>query len=155
MWTHTPRFVKMMVLCACVCVHVCVCVYVCVRVCMCACVCVRACVRVHVCVRVCVRVRVRVCVCVEGEEGRWCQKWPWRERKERREEGRRGERGRRRTLCCVYAHTLQMIVSTHVIRDISYCSQDIEDKRVFAYITKDKSGMNYCHVFIAASEVST
>lgn len=46
-----------------------------------------------------------------------------------------------------------MVVSTHVIRDISYCSQDIEDKRVFAYITKDKSGMNYCHVFVAASEV--
>jgi len=41
-----------------------------------------------------------------------------------------------------------MVVSTHVIRDISYCSQDIEDKRVFAYITKDKSGMNYCHVFV-------
>ena len=57
--------------------------------------------------------------------------------------------------CFVYTHTLQMIVSTHVIRDISYCSQDIEDKRVFAYITKDKSGMNYCHVFMAASEVST
>lgn len=55
----------------------------------------------------------------------------------------------------MYTHTLQMIVSTHVIRDISYCSQDIEDKCVFAYITKDKSGMNYCHVFMAASEVST
>jgi len=51
----------------------------------------------------------------------------------------------------VDAHS-KMVVSTHVIRDISYCSQDIEDKRVFAYITKDKSGMNYCHVFVAASE---
>ena len=49
---------------------------------------------------------------------------------------------------------LQMVVSTHSIQDISYCSQDIEDQRVFAYITKDKSGMFYCHVFMAVSKVN-
>ena len=31
--------------------------------------------------------------------------------------------------------------------------QDIEDKRVFAYITKDKSSLFYCHVFLAPSVV--
>ncbi len=48
----------------------------------------------------------------------------------------------------------QNVVSTHAVQDISYCSQDIEDKRVFAYITKDKSGMSYCHVFMAPSKVT-
>jgi hypothetical protein len=43
------------------------------------------------------------------------------------------------------------VVSTHSIQDISCCSQDIEDKRVFAYITKDKSSLFYCHVFLAPS----
>ena len=88
-----------------------------------------------------------VVLCVEGEEG------GRRQRIEGKHQKWRGGRGS--ASCYVYTHTLQMIVSTHVIRDISYCSQDIEDKRVFAYITKDKSGMNYCHVFMAASEVST
>ena len=47
---------------------------------------------------------------------------------------------------------VQVVVSTHAIRDISYCSKDIEDKRVFGYVTKDRSG-NYCHVFMASNTV--
>lgn len=62
---------------------------------------------------------------------------------------------------CTSTHThtytnphAQVIVSTHAIRDISCCSSDIEDKRVFAYITKDKpSGKNYSHVFMATTQV--
>ena len=108
---------------------------------------------------------VVVCVCVCGRGGGGGGGGGWGREKDQRiaSEMERGEEKEERerggtwgsTSCYVYTHTSQMIVSTHVIRDISYCSQDIEDKRVFAYITKDKSGMNYCHVFMAASEVST
>ena len=49
-------------------VCVCMCVHVCVRACVCVCMCVRVCVHVCACVCMCVRVCacvcVRVCVCV-------------------------------------------------------------------------------------------
>ena len=45
-------------------------------------------------------------------------------------------------------------MSVHAIRDVSCCSSDIEDRRVFAYITKERTtGKNYSHVFMATSEV--
>lgn len=45
------------------------------------------------------------------------------------------------------------MVSVHAIRDVSCCSSDIEDRRVFAYITKERTtGKNYSHVFMATSE---
>ena len=48
----------------------------------------------------------------------------------------------------------QKVVSYHAIRQISYCTTDIEDKSVFAYITKDRSACkNYSHVFVAPSQV--
>lgn len=48
----------------------------------------------------------------------------------------------------------QKVISIHAIRDISCCATDIEDKRVFAYISKDRAtGNNYSHVFLADSEV--
>ena len=47
-----------------------------------------------------------------------------------------------------------MVVSNHLIRDISHCCPDIEDTRVFAYMTKEKeTGRSYCHVFMAESKV--
>lgn len=47
------------------------------------------------------------------------------------------------------------MVSFHAIRDVSFCTSDIEDQNVFAYITKDRdSGKNYSHVFVANSQVS-
>ena len=50
---------------------------------------------------------------------------------------------------------VQAVVSIHAIRDVSCCAPDIEDKRVFAYITKDRAtGKNYSHVFMADSQVS-
>ncbi len=52
--------------------------------------------------------------------------------------------------------TLQGVISTHAVRDISYCTADREDKRVFAYITKDRqASVNYSHVFMAPSKVRT
>lgn len=43
----------------------------------------------------------------------------------------------------------------HAIRDVSFCAPDIEDKSVFAYITRDRTtGSNYAHVFMAESQVS-
>ena len=48
------------------------------------------------------------------------------------------------------------MISTHAIRDISYCSADREDKCVFAYITKDRqANVNYSHVFMTPSKVCT
>ena len=45
-------------------------------------------------------------------------------------------------------------MSTHLIRDISHCCPDIEDPRVFAYITKEKeTDCSYCHVFMVESKV--
>ncbi|XP_022779967.1 ankyrin repeat and sterile alpha motif domain-containing protein 1B-like isoform X3 [Stylophora pistillata] len=42
----------------------------------------------------------------------------------------------------------KIMVSNHDIRNISYITQDPEDKRVFAYIAKDaKTNNHYCHVF--------
>ena len=50
--------------------------------------------------------------------------------------------------------SLQTVVSVHAIRDVSCCSSDIENKSVFAYITKDRStGNNFSHVFMAPSPV--
>lgn len=47
-----------------------------------------------------------------------------------------------------------MVVSTHLIRDISHCCPDIEDPRVFAYMTKEKeTNQSYCHVFMVQSKV--
>ena len=40
------------------------------------------------------------------------------------------------------------MVSHHEMRNISYITQDPEDRRVFAYIAKDaKTDKHYCHVF--------
>lgn len=50
----------------------------------------------------------------------------------------------------VDGHT-KVVVSTHAVRDISYCTPDIEEPKVFAYITKDQE-RNYCHVFSASSK---
>ena len=48
----------------------------------------------------------------------------------------------------------QMVVSNHLIQDISHCCSDIEDQRVFAYMTKDKAvDKSYCHVFMVLSQV--
>ena len=53
-----------------------------------------------------------------------------------------------------YHVTSQIVVSTHLIRDISHCCPDIEDPRVFAYMTKDKeTDCSYCHVFMVESKV--
>ena len=53
-----------------------------------------------------------------------------------------------------YHMTSQIVVSTHLIRDISHCCPDIEDPRVFAYMTKDKeTDCSYCHVFMVESKV--
>lgn len=42
----------------------------------------------------------------------------------------------------------KIMVSNHDIRNISYITQDPEDRRVFAYIAKDaKTENHYCHVF--------
>lgn len=42
----------------------------------------------------------------------------------------------------------KIMVSHHDMRNISYITQDPEDKRVFAYIAKDsKTEKHYCHVF--------
>ena len=50
---------------------------------------------------------------------------------------------------------LQITVSNHDIRNISYITQDPEDRRVFAYIAKDaKTDKHYCHVFRMDSIVS-
>ena len=47
------------------------------------------------------------------------------------------------------------MVSYHDMRNISYITQDPEDKRVFAYIAKDaKTDKHYCHVFRVESNVS-
>ena len=48
----------------------------------------------------------------------------------------------------------QRVVSTHYIQDISHCCSDIEDGRVFAYMTKEKeTNHSYCHVFMVQSKV--
>lgn len=50
----------------------------------------------------------------------------------------------------------KMIVSNHHIQDISHCCPDIEDPRVFAYMTKEKeTGRSYCHVFMANTKETT
>lgn len=42
----------------------------------------------------------------------------------------------------------KILVSNHEMRNISYITQDPEDRRVFAYIAKDaKTDKHYCHVF--------
>lgn len=42
----------------------------------------------------------------------------------------------------------KIMVSNHDMRNISYITQDPEDRRVFAYIAKDaKTDKHYCHVF--------
>jgi len=41
------------------------------------------------------------------------------------------------------------------MRNISYITQDPEDRKVFAYIAKDaKTEKHYCHVFRVESTVS-
>ena len=48
----------------------------------------------------------------------------------------------------------KMVVSNHLIQDISHCCSDIEDQRMFAYMTKDKEvDKSYCHVFMVQSQV--
>ena len=50
---------------------------------------------------------------------------------------------------------LQIMVSYHDMRNISYITQDPEDRKVFAYIAKDaKTEKHYCHVFRVESTVS-
>ena len=47
------------------------------------------------------------------------------------------------------------MVSYHDMRNISYITQDPEDRTVFAYIAKDaKTEKHYCHVFRVESTVS-
>ena len=47
------------------------------------------------------------------------------------------------------------MVSNHEMRNISYITQDPEDRRVFAYIAKDaKTDKHYCHVFRMDASVS-
>jgi hypothetical protein len=44
----------------------------------------------------------------------------------------------------------KMLVQEHDIQTISYCAQDHDDLRTFAYINKDNvTGKHYCHVFQA------
>jgi hypothetical protein len=46
------------------------------------------------------------------------------------------------------------VISSHYIHNISYCTQDLEDRSVLAYIAKDqKANAHYCHVFKANSPV--
>ncbi|XP_015758288.1 PREDICTED: ankyrin repeat and sterile alpha motif domain-containing protein 1B-like [Acropora digitifera] len=46
------------------------------------------------------------------------------------------------------ANAKEILVSNHEMRNISYITQDPEDRRVFAYIAKDaKTDKHYCHVF--------
>jgi hypothetical protein len=48
----------------------------------------------------------------------------------------------------------QMLVQEHDIQTISYCAQDHDDLRTFAYINKDNvTGKHYCHVFQAQTMV--
>lgn len=50
----------------------------------------------------------------------------------------------------------QMVVQEHDIRTVSYCAQDCEDLRTFAYINRDHvTGNHYCHVFQAQTMVRT
>ena len=53
------------------------------------------------------------------------------------------------------AFSSKIMVSYHEMRNISYITQDPEDRRVFAYIAKDsKTDKHYCHVFRVDSNVS-
>ena len=50
---------------------------------------------------------------------------------------------------------LQMIITEHEIHNISCVTQDSDDLRTFAYITKDSENEKlYCHVFSVKAEVS-
>ncbi|XP_028416453.1 ankyrin repeat and SAM domain-containing protein 1A-like [Dendronephthya gigantea] len=46
----------------------------------------------------------------------------------------------------------RIAISSHYVHNISYCTQDLEDRSVLAYIAKDqKANAHYCHVFKANS----